>query len=192
MIDDRVVGAGHAHAVERQAGRVAGPHADVAHDHVVRAEHAEIEVGDADAFAGRGLAGDGEVRIADRHAILQIDAAGDVEHDGARPVGFDGGPQAAGAAVVEIGDLDDPAAAAAAGEAAVAFGAGKREMPDAEAPDVAFGDVIWCIGVHFVDAPVIRGERVGDVGGELRIGMAPAILGRRGVALATASASVPR
>ena len=102
-----------------------------------------------------------------------------VEDDGARPFGFDGRAQAAGAAVVEVGDLDHASAAAAAGEAAVAFGAGKRELPHAEAPHVALGDLsLGRVGMHFVDAPVVGGERVGGVGRELRFGLPAAVLGR--------------
>ena len=52
------------------------------------------------------------------------------------PVGLDGGAQAAGAAVVEIGDLHDDAAAAAAREAAVALRRREREVARPEGPDV--------------------------------------------------------
>ena len=99
----------------------------------------------------------------DQLRFCSDDPAGDVEHDGPRSLGFDAAAQAAGAAVVEIGDFDHTAAAAAAGEPAVAFGAGKREMTDAEAPDVALGDVTVICRVHFVDAPVVGGKRVGGV-----------------------------
>ena len=179
VVDDRVVGAGHAHAVERDAGDVAGPDADVADDDVVRAAHAHVVLADADAFAGRGLAGDREVRIVNDEPRFERDQAADVEHDGPRPLGFDRRAQAARAAVVEIGDFDHAAAASAAGEPAVAFRAGKREVPDAESPDVAFGDRSAPFAVHFVDAPVVGGERIDGVAGELRLGLPAAILGRR-------------
>ena len=123
---------------------------------------------------------------------FERDQAADVEDDGPRPFGFDGRAEAAGAAVVEIGDFDDAAAATAAGEPAVAFGTGERELPHAERQTsplvIASGD----IAADFVDAPVVGGEGIDGVAGELRLRWRPRYSGDFGVAAATAPRSVPR
>ena len=92
-----------------------------------RAQHAEVVFAEADAFAGRGLAGDGEVgiRAANDEPRFKRDQAGDVEDDGARAGLLDGVAQAARAAVVQIGDIENAPAASAAGESPVTFRGGE-------------------------------------------------------------------
>ena len=89
------------------------------------ASRLSVSPADRDAFAGGSLAGDREVGISDADFAGEIDAAGDVEHDGSRPAGGDGLAEAAGAGVVEIGDVNHLAAASAGRDGAPTFGAGK-------------------------------------------------------------------
>ena len=124
VVNDAVIAGGHAHAIERRAGKVAGAHADVTDDDVGRAQHAHVVFAEADAFAGRGLAGDGEIGIgfADDEPRFERDEAGD---DGARTGLFNGFAQAARAGVVQVGDVKHTTAAATEGKASVALGGGK-------------------------------------------------------------------
>jgi hypothetical protein len=82
-----------------------------------------------DSSSRSGLSGEGEAAdVLDAEFLLQPDRPADLEDDGARYVGIlrtDRLPQAALAAVVQIGDVVDIPAAPALGEAPVAFGPGK-------------------------------------------------------------------
>jgi hypothetical protein len=62
---------------------------------------------DADAVAGGRLTGDRDIGIFNIEIALELDGAGHAKNHDARPAGFDGGAQTAGAAVVEIGDGDN-------------------------------------------------------------------------------------
>src|SRR5262249_49557556 len=106
---------------------------DETHDVVVRAAEPEGGGANGDAFAGRGLGGDGDVVGGEGDARLQGDEAADVEDDGAGPdVVLHRFAQAARAGVVEVGDVDHLTAAAAPCEPAVALRPGEREMPRRE------------------------------------------------------------
>jgi hypothetical protein len=69
------------------------------------------------------LAGEGEEGVLDADGAFEEEGAGGAEDDGAGAGGIDGGAEGAGAGVVEVGDGDNAAAAAADGPFAGAFGA---------------------------------------------------------------------
>src|SRR5262249_50395896 len=120
VIDDDVGGPAHdADAGVGDVGAVvgaAGPDAQVADHHVVDAAHqgdAVLRALELDA-TGRGLAGDGEEAAAlavDLDVGGHGDRAADPEHHDALAHRGHGGAEAAGALVVEVGHLDDLAAA---------------------------------------------------------------------------------
>ena len=128
MVNDAVIRRSHAHAVERGAGNISRPHANVADDDIRRAQHSEIIFAEADALARRRLPGDGEVGIRrmNDEPRFERDKTGDLEDNSARAGLLDGITQTAGTGVVQIGDMDDASAAPAGGETAIARGRGKR------------------------------------------------------------------
>src|SRR5439155_21483481 len=92
---------------------------------VVRVFNEQLAATETDAVAGRGLAGECDVRLVDDEPGFEVDRAGDAEDDGA--MGFaDGVAKRAGAVIGEGGDLVDLASASALGAGAEAFGAGER------------------------------------------------------------------
>jgi len=109
VIDDAVVGEGHAHAVKCLSGHVAGPNADIADDYIVRGVEAKVVLAKANAFAWRGLSGEGGKGVSNDQPRLQGDESGNVEYDRARPVRFNGGAQATGIGIVEICHMNDAA-----------------------------------------------------------------------------------
>ncbi len=124
MIHDHV---GRVSAHERvvlHAVHVAQPRTDEADDHVVRVARIKRVARQADAVAGRGLAGDGEVALGDAQGGVEVDRSGDGEDDGARDGDVAIGhalAQRARAGIVEVGDNVNVAAASAAGKAAKAL-----------------------------------------------------------------------
>ena len=82
----------------------------------------------ADAVAGGGLAGDGDLRLGEAESV-DVDVAADGEDDGAAGGGGIGEAvgegTGVGGAAGEIGDVVDVAAATAGGIGAVALGAGE-------------------------------------------------------------------
>ena len=129
MINDAIVAGGHAHAVERHAGKIAGADAKVACDDIGCAQHAEVVFAKTDAFAGRSLARDGQIGIClpDDEARFKGDEAGDIEDDGAGAGLLNSVAQTAEAGIVEIGDVQYASAASALSEASVALGRGESE-----------------------------------------------------------------
>src|SRR5262249_62168440 len=91
---------------------LAAAEAHVADDDVVRVD-LRRRPADADAVAGGRLAGDGDEWLVDLERRLKRDQSGDAEDDRPRPGGVDGGPQAAGAVVLQRRDLEHLPAAAA-------------------------------------------------------------------------------
>ena len=98
---------------------------DVTDDDVVGVVDQSL-VGDADAVARRGLAGDGDVGRFDEDRHLQVNDAGDVEDDDAWPGGFAGFAQRAWAGVFEAGDDENLPASPAKAESSAALRAGER------------------------------------------------------------------
>ena len=96
----------------------------MADDDIVRLQFDGI-AGDAHAVARGCVAGDRDVGGAHAQVVFEADDAGDIENDDARAGRFTGGPKAPGAGVVEIGNDNDFAAAAAKGIHAATPGAGK-------------------------------------------------------------------
>src|SRR5262245_31895235 len=131
-----MVAAGHAHAVERHSGRVTGTNTHKADNRVVVAEHAKIVVRNADSLTGRGLAGDGDERIADPQLAVQMDAPRHIKDNSAWAISFERLAQTARAAVVEVCDMPHLAATSAEREPAVTLSAGERQMARAECPNV--------------------------------------------------------
>src|SRR5581483_5034649 len=125
VIDHHRMRAEQAERVVGGAGCFAArPDADVATDDVGLAGERDLAAAEADAAAGRGLAGDGDVAL-DRDRGGKLDVAADVEHDDAVR-GAHGIAKRAGAGVVEVGHVDDDAVAAADRLLAEALRARKR------------------------------------------------------------------
>jgi hypothetical protein len=81
------------------------------------------------AIAGRGLARDGDRGLVQRQPALELDGAGDFEHDRARPFGGrDPLPERTRAGIVQSCDLVNVTAAAARGEPTETFRAGESEV----------------------------------------------------------------
>src|SRR5688572_24930326 len=103
----------------------AAPKTQIADDDIVRIDLGRFAA-DANAVTGRCLARDGDERLGDAEAVGESDQAADTKNHDARPAGFERRAEAAGAAVVEGGHLDDPSTATAGSNGAGTFGAGKR------------------------------------------------------------------
>src|SRR5262249_17810281 len=84
---------------------------------------------------------------------LERDHAADAEDDGARAARFDRLTKRTGAGVVQVRHLVDLPPATADGVAAVTFRFRERQVPHAEAPDLAANDAA---GVSRIDAPEVR------------------------------------
>ena len=75
---------------------------------------------------GGRLTGDSDIGLFDLERALEANCPADSEDDDARTGGLDGGAQAAGAAVVEVCDLNDAATPATNRLGTGTFGTGKR------------------------------------------------------------------
>ena len=126
MVDDDVGSADDRDAVILDQALAANARADIAHDDIVGVDAQRI-VAQRNPGARRGLSGDGDIVVLDGQPVFQLDGAGDGEDHGARPVRFDRFAQGAGAAVIEIGDRIDRAAAPAGRIAAETVRAGEGD-----------------------------------------------------------------
>ena len=89
VVEDHPAGpASHADAVDLRAGDVAGPEAQVAHDHVVRLDLDRLSP-EADAVAGRRLAGDRQEGLRDHDCSRSVTSPPDPEDHRARAPGLD-------------------------------------------------------------------------------------------------------
>ena len=126
MIADDIAGVVEAQGVVAGAGGfAAGADAEVAADDVAAAGKGNFAAAKADAAAGGGLAGDGEVALGGNGGF-QGDVAADIKDDDAVG-GADGIAERAGAAVGKGGDVIDGAAASAGGIGAETEGTGKGD-----------------------------------------------------------------
>src|SRR6185312_5483524 len=107
---------------------------------------ARAPVREADAVSRRGLAGNRDVAISNDARAVEPDEARDAKHDGARAAGLNRSAVASGPTVVQIGHLNDHAAAAAASEAPVTFRPRKREVARAEFPHRALDQICCAVG----------------------------------------------
>ena len=110
MVQNHPVAGCAPYPVHLLLGNIARADANESNHHLACAD-IEREVLQADPVAWRGLARNGQERLSYDDSLLELNVAGDPEDNDARHVGVNGLPEAAGAGVVEIGDLDDPAAA---------------------------------------------------------------------------------
>ena len=125
MVDDDVLLVASPHGVVFGLVLVAHAAADEADDDVVGLHHERVVL-QADAVAGGGLSGDGDVAVLYLKCLFQLDDARDVEYDDAGPCLPEAGTERAFAVVVQVGHVvDGSAPSAGGGEACVAFGAGK-------------------------------------------------------------------
>src|SRR6185295_17161011 len=92
-------------------------------DHVGGADIGS-KAADADPAAGRGLAGDGDVRCVDVQSTLELDGSADTEDDDPIPA-IDGVAKTARTIVVEVGDFIDASPAPAGRDGAGTLRAGK-------------------------------------------------------------------
>src|SRR6266498_5769480 len=99
MVDDKVIAVVNAEAVATElAGVISGANPQETNDDVVCGRECESITAsfsflNANAVAGSGLSGNGDVRFADDEAF-RFDYASDTEDDGTRTFGFDCIPQA--------------------------------------------------------------------------------------------------
>ena len=182
MVHDGVVAAGEAATVDGLAADVAGAVAEEADHSVFGAAETEGPLTQADAFTGRGLAGDGDIGRGKGEAMIYRDQTTDIENDHARPgLNFHRVAKGArdrrisGAVVGERSHMDDATTATAAGEATVALGSREGEVPRAEIPDGAGGDVAQ--GIDLIDAPVVGGVRISDGNGTGETGLVSEVCG---------------
>ncbi len=127
VVEDHTAGpASHGERVDLRTGDVAGPEPQVAHDHVVGQDLDRLSP-EADAAAGRRLAGDRQEGLRDHDLAEQRDQPAHPEDHRARARGPDRVAEAAGARVVEVADDDDAATAAAGSRGAKALGPGEGQ-----------------------------------------------------------------
>src|SRR5688572_29149671 len=123
MVDDDLVAIA-AKAILLLAALIAGTETHIPDDEV-RGVEIDLVILDANAIAGRGLAGDGEIGVANLEFRFERDSARNAEDHEARPLGLDGRAKAARPTVIEIRNLDRPPAAPAGSVFAKTFSAGK-------------------------------------------------------------------
>src|SRR6478752_9435575 len=127
MIEDHLAGLVEAERVVGVAlGVATGPHADVAHDDVRAVGERDFSAFEADAAAGRALAGDREIALR-VHGGFQLYVAADIEDDDAVTLAH-GVAKRAGARVVQARDVIDLAVAAAGRVPGKALSAGERDI----------------------------------------------------------------
>ena len=107
--------------------RVALTEAHIPDHYIVGVLHRRQRTAHGDAFARRGLAGDGQIRFVDDEGRQELDGAGHIEHHGAvGGGGIDGVAQAAEAGVIKGDHMIHIAKAAAERAAPGAFRSRKR------------------------------------------------------------------
>src|SRR5262249_2646583 len=94
------------------------------HD-VVRVDD-KLMIAQTNAVAGRGLSGNGYVRVLDDDILLQVDQPANAEHHDPRSIRLAGGAEAAGAGVVQVGHGDHGSAASSRSIGAESLSSWKR------------------------------------------------------------------
>ena len=112
------------------------------------------------------MSGNGQAVFCDSQAGCKHDLTADIEDD--RPItGADGIAKAAGAGIIQVGDMIDGSAAAAFGKPAEALGRGEGGRVRGKLPDRT-GHIAQ--RTDAVDPPVIRGIRRNGRSQETRVG----------------------
>ena len=124
MVEDHSPAVAYPDRVIVDSRHIAEPRTDEADDNVVGMD-AERIVANGDSPTRRGLAGDRDPSVADDQRRLEPDGPADIEDDDPRVPGVDGRAQRARSAIVEVGDPDDPSAAAAEARRPRPFRSGK-------------------------------------------------------------------
>jgi len=124
VIDYDILAANARDGIFLQLVYIAETNAKIANDNIIGGDDQWI-IFETNAIAGRGLAGDGEIAVADAKLGLQRDRAGKMKDDRSRAFGFNGRAQTAGAAIIQSDDFENFSATAAAGETAKSFRSGE-------------------------------------------------------------------
>jgi hypothetical protein len=146
MIDHDVLAKNAAQAVFLQPVAVSQTNAQETQNHIVSVYDDRI-VTDTNAVSGRTLTGNRDIGIADYQRRFEFDIAGYPENHDAWSCSLNGGSQASGPIVAEMGYLHDLAAAPARRKTAETFGFGegqglgaRRARYHEKAKDYAKGD----------------------------------------------------
>src|SRR5262249_39572572 len=129
MVHDAVVGRTQAGAIHRFPGNITNSETHVADDDIMRAIGTRRKVSQANAIAGRSLAGNRAIRLAHSTWPFKANQAGYAEDDRARDISFDCSAETArddrlafgNVVVLEICHFDDASATAATSESSVTF-----------------------------------------------------------------------